>query len=41
MHENKLVRLIIEQIQKDRETMSKQKQEPCPAPFQGTAGHDR
>lgn len=41
MHENKLVRLIIEQIQKDRETMSKPKQESCPAPFHGTAGHDR
>ena len=37
MHENKLVHLIIEQIQKDRETLSK----PCPAPFQGTAGHGR
>lgn len=41
MHENKLVRLIIEQIQKDSETFSKPKQESCPTPFQETAGHDR
>lgn len=41
MHENKLVNLIIKQIQKDSQNSSKPKKEPCPAPFQGNTGHDR
>lgn len=41
MHENKLIVLIMKQIEKDSETLSKSKQEPYPSPFQGSTGHDR
>ena len=41
MDENKLVSLIIEQIQKDREILSKSKQESCSVTLQENADHDQ